>query len=313
MASSTPGKFAVVVGVDDYLQDEILDLRFCESDARAFSDTLTRYCGYPTSNVFTLLGEDATFEEVFKIIRSFSDERLYRDVDTVVFYFSGHGVARDGKNYLVPWDGSATPDLIASRNLPMEWLTEQLQNCMFERQVLFIDACRNRLTDQEKGSDSLGLAAQHLVDENARGMKILYGTEFGNVSWEDPDLGHGLFTMALLAGLRGGAADDEGRIRVSDIEEFVLAYMADYSRRNPSRVQLPQLDGAGSSSILFAVVSPEGQELVAKPILESREEIIAGNLEIANFTVQSFKGGDTTLSELIGSCDLLFLRFWQYD
>jgi hypothetical protein len=248
------GKYAVVVGINDYASEDISDLRFCESDAQSFADVLRSTCGYG-GHVVTLLGKDARGELILKTLRNLADPRFVPQRDTVVFYFSGHGAVLDGQNYLVPVDGSADPDYVKQYNLRVDDIAALLKQGGFARQVLFLDACRNELRADGKSLGGRGLVQFNLAEQFAKGLKVLLGTEFGQISREDEALGHGLFTYYLVEGLKGAAADDAGLITVGQLEGYVLNEMAAYSLQNPAKRQVPVSAGEGSSAIPLAVVS----------------------------------------------------------
>ncbi len=252
-AALAKGKYAIVIGINNYQSDAIVDLRYSEADAKAFANVLISKCGYPQSHITTLLGKDATWEAVSTRLHSLSNPQLYPDADTIIFYFSGHGVAHDGVNYLLPYDGTAQ---FMDQNLSLDYMVEQLNQSQFSRQVLFIDACRKRLTGNERSLTGVGFTSPQLISEVARGTKIMFGAEFGEVSREDDALGHGLFTQALIEGLGGKAAGYDGFIRVSNLEEYVLEYMAEYSRKYPERKQIPVTAGEGSGAIELALIKP---------------------------------------------------------
>ena len=61
-AAVVAGKYAVVVGINDYAAEDITDLRYCEGDAALFADALKRTCGYPEGHVVMLMGQGAQGE-----------------------------------------------------------------------------------------------------------------------------------------------------------------------------------------------------------------------------------------------------------
>jgi len=249
------GNFAIVIGVDDYRSDDILDLRWCEKDADLFARTLVSHCGYSSNQVLKLTGADATLENILTALAKLTDPNLHTDTNNLVFYFSGHGVSKDGVNYLIPQDGTPNPALIERLNIPLDQIESMLAGSNCQRQLVFIDACRSSLTQNSRSAGNGSFSDVALADQYARGMKILFCTEFGEVSRERDDIGHGLFTYFLSEGMKGGAADEQGIITIGSLEGFVFENMASYSRLHPGLEQIPVSRGEGSNSIILGVVN----------------------------------------------------------
>ncbi len=277
-AEAVRGKYAIVVGIDDYQDDSILDLEYCEADAREFASTLTGQCGYPRENVLLLLGAQANLGNILSALKGVSKPGIYPDADTILFYFSGHGAAIAGENYLLPYDGSIQEALVERLNIPLGQVQADLAGGPFQRQVVFIDACRSKLQAGAK-QGAAGFTQVELLKQYASGMKVLLGTQPGAVSREDDSLGHGVFTYYLVQGLRGAAADTDGLVTVGGLEAYVSGQMMAYSRQHPGHEQVPVSLGEGSSQILLAVMDVAGiasggagQQETAAPVLPTIQE-----------------------------------------
>jgi len=140
------GNFAIVVGVNNYSEDDIADLNYCEKDARDFAVALTAEGGYSADRVKLFIGNQATQTAIYAALKSCADAKNIPPKSSILFYFSGHGFAYEGKNFIIPQDGTVFPDLIQSRNLNLENIESMLASSPFERQLVFIDACRNQVT-----------------------------------------------------------------------------------------------------------------------------------------------------------------------
>lgn len=66
----------------------------------------------------------------------------YGQVETVAVYFSGHGLQKDGRNYLVPVDAKITSEASIEREtISLDSLIDVLK--AFPVSMIFLDACRN--------------------------------------------------------------------------------------------------------------------------------------------------------------------------
>jgi hypothetical protein len=129
-----------VVGVDKYdnLPAE-KQLKKARNDARAIADAFTQL-GYAVT-----LREDISLAEFEAIWTDFS--AAIAPDDLVVFYFAGHGVEIEGKDYLVPRDAPA-PELGRDERLRRKSLSlEEVINDLHSKKPLFsfliLDACRS--------------------------------------------------------------------------------------------------------------------------------------------------------------------------
>jgi WD40 repeat protein len=254
-AGVAAGKYAVVVGINDYRDADIADLRFAEADAGAIRDALVEDCGYPPECVLLLTGERASGAAILIALESLSDTQLHPQADTVLFCFSGHGGNIDGENYLIPQDGCTDAALAKRYNLPLAELEAKLAKSPFKRKALFIDACRNLLAVDARGGAALTFSA---LGADFGGMKALLSTQIGGLSREDEQLGHGVFSYYLADGLRGEAAEADGTITFGSLERYVSKKMLAYSQQHVQFKQLPVSKGEGQSEMPIAFVHPPG-------------------------------------------------------
>ena len=140
-------RWAVVIGIDDYT--DLGRLRTSRSDAKAVAEALAA-SGAFSENRMALLTDDAsepqnlpTLANIQKRIAQFA--RLAEAGDLILVYFSGHGITKDGRGYLVPVDGSrdfAVPLDGDQRNaIALDWVKDVLSKSRASHKVLILDAC----------------------------------------------------------------------------------------------------------------------------------------------------------------------------
>src|SRR5581483_3187657 len=96
----------------------------------------------------------------------------------------------------------------------------------------------------------------HYAD--SKGIKVLYATEAGKVSYENDELKQGVFTSFLLKALSGQAAGQDGLILFQDVAEYVRDGVKQFSFAN-GQPQTPY--EAGESSGDFLVARAKGIEV----------------------------------------------------
>ncbi len=230
LATTAGNLHLLAVGVETYEDKSITPLKFAVADARAVADVF-RSAGLALELV-TVLTSDQTeaasrptrdrLIAALQAVRDQADEQ-----DRLVFFFAGHGVEQDGKQYLYTAD--TRPDLLAETALPMALVSKALEGIRAKQVLFIVDACRNDPRAARGDADAV------LTDGLARGLRpklgevggqgpqvaVLLSCEVGQRAWEDPTAGHGLFTSALLKALQGQAADPDGMVRLQPVAEYV--------------------------------------------------------------------------------------------
>jgi uncharacterized caspase-like protein len=142
-------------------------------------------------------GIDLTKAEMESRIRAFSDKLAGADVG--LFYYAGHGLAVDGKNFLAPVDAA----LKSEADVDFETVELNLVLKQMERNsrlsLVFLDACRNNplAANLATSSRSLAVARGLARVEKAVGMMIAFSTRPEDVAL-DGEGRNSPFTGALL-------------------------------------------------------------------------------------------------------------------
>jgi phosphate transport system substrate-binding protein len=242
-------KVAILVGVGKYPERSgIGSLQYPLRDAQLVGQELEKQ-GY---TVIPLTDGEATREAVRGVLRD-TAEFLQNKDGTVVFYFSGHGWAVDGRNILATYDaGSAN---LSGSGLPLDEVVRMLAATGARRRVLWIDACR----DQPGRTISTRTFA---TLANSEGTRILFSTKAGKVSYENSELQQGVFSHFLVRGLKGEAAGQDGLVTFRDLADFVTTNVQLYGLKR-GQLQIPYEAGEASGDFLIAK-----SELPVKPVTE---------------------------------------------
>ncbi len=124
------------------------------------------------------------------------------DADVALFYYAGHGLQVDTKNYIVPVDAR----LADENDLPFEAVDLTLVLSLMERRprtnLVFLDACRDNplaqnLARSMGASRSTAVSRGLAIAESGIGTLLVYATQPGNVAL-DGSGAHSPFTQGLL-------------------------------------------------------------------------------------------------------------------
>ena len=231
-------RHAVIIGVNDYLDDAIPDLRMAEADARAVHAVLTdpSIGGVPREQATLLLGKSATTREVKRAVNRM---KTLPARSTVFIYFSGHGMTESGDGYWLTQDAEAN-DLAASAVSDTD-LRKFLGDIRAERLLVMIDACYASATVNGTRDAAKGLH-DVLGKFTGKGHAVLSAAGNGEEALEANDLRHSVFTYYLLEGLRGKADDNrDGVVVLPELTDYLDQHVSDEAARRRG-VQRPVVD-----------------------------------------------------------------------
>lgn len=136
---------ALIIGNSDY---DSIPLRNPVNDARLINDSL-RAVGFKTA-----VKENLTLAQMKAAIRSFASALPKGGVG--LFYFAGHGVQINGRNFLIPTDFDQAESDVAKQSLEVDELLKSITG-QSGLNIVILDACRNK-PDEFWASDKKGLA-----------------------------------------------------------------------------------------------------------------------------------------------------------
>ena len=195
-------RHALFVGVDQYADASFRNLRHSVSDAAALAGAFGRH-GYDT-HVLTNPKTDEVLEEV---------ERRSYDLgpgDVFLFFFAGHGFTAQGGEHLLICANDRLPFLRCNHaGIPVDLLEELTNGRGFHRAFL-LDACRTDVLAgvESRGAETRDLGLVTLPDarENPGTCSVLRSCDKFCPALEFDDLGHGVFTQAVLGVVENDAS-----------------------------------------------------------------------------------------------------------
>lgn len=129
--------------------------------------------------------------------------------DTLWVFFSGYGFHAGGQDYLLPIDGD--PAQLDTTALALPWLLKTLKGAKTDQILLVLDMNRSQgaMGRQHLGQQTTALAQDF-------GIPLLLACQPQQASHETMAVRHGLFTQALLEGMRY-----HGCVTVSQLAAYV--------------------------------------------------------------------------------------------
>ena len=217
--------FVLCIGVSNYDNSD-LNLTQTTKDAKQFKSVMEN----ETKDITILTSKYANKENIKEKLRAISNRA--QKGDKIIFFFSGHGYP----------GGVAVYDNI----LPYQEINDILAKSAADAKICFIDACH---AGSVRG-----------VSDNSKNYKaptsgnIIYmlASRADEYSLENPWVGHGFFTQAVLKGLRGKAdANRDKKITVNELFKYVYNDVQ-HTTAKMNVSQHPQL--IGQKSVADAVL-----------------------------------------------------------
>lgn len=244
-------RWAIVIGINEYDDPAIVDLTYAARDAETISEILKS--GGEFDTIYTFVSGNAPDRQPSKnnLIRSLNYVMENAEAeDTVLIYYSGHGFAVGGQNYMCVQD-SILED-VQTTGINIDDFITTMKKSQARVNLAFIDACREEVTGNTK---SIGLKAFSEADyRDAEGVAILFATRFGDFSYEDPELGMGVFSYYIKEGLLGrGDENGDNYVSYKELSSYVVKNVNDWSRSRMKN-QKPFISGEWSGDVLLTTV-----------------------------------------------------------
>ncbi|MGB5032529.1 MAG: caspase family protein [Saprospiraceae bacterium] len=220
--------YAVVVGISDYQDPGIPDLRFADKDAEAFANFLRSKAGgsVHSDNLQLLTNTQATAGRIAEALDAII-EKAKKD-DLVIIYFSGHGDVEGKKltqpGFLLCWDAPSRV-YMGGGTYSLSFLQEVVSTLSIQNQakvVVITDACHaGKLAGSQIGGAQL--TTSNLAKQYANEVKIL-SCQPNEFSLEGPQWGggRGVFSYHLVDGLYGLAdRNNDGQVTLGEIDRYL--------------------------------------------------------------------------------------------
>jgi hypothetical protein len=248
-------KYALLIGVSDYQDPNIPDLKYPKNDVILLGSTLIGHVGFSPDRVIPLLDQAATKQAIENEINRVAE---YAEADDmVVIYFSGHGSygsdqdgdETDGTDeYILPWDTiygrlyTAIPD-----DLFGYWV----RRIRSKKILLAFDSCYSggaakgtKSFQMMKGTTKTQPQDSVVSDVSRDGVVVLTASKADQLAQESERLGkgHGVFTYFLGKALEGSAdLNHDSVISISELYEGVYKETKDWTFRENKPLQTPTM------------------------------------------------------------------------
>lgn len=221
--------------------------------------------------------------EIFdREVRAFGQE--LKKFDVGLFYFSGHGLQIEGKNYLTSIDTSFADDVSAKHtSYPLDQVIEYMQKASPIIKILILDACRdNPLPSQYRGIQPQGLAPIHAP----KGTIIAFSTSPGERAMDYGSGRNSIYTGSLLNHI------DDTNIPIEDFFKRVRTSVFTLSNGKQTSWEHTSLIGDfyfNSGQLIHSIELPYKQDYIADENFQSTSseiDVVIKGLKSHNYYIQ---------------------------
>ncbi len=263
-------KWALIVGIGQFQNGNIPQLKFANKDARDFRDFLVNEANFSPDHVRLLLDDKATQRRVLSELGTKFLARVAKPDDLVVIYFSTHGSSSQadirGKNFIVAYDSD--PEDLFSTGIEMDKILESVDSRVLSKRVLLVlDACHSGVVT--KGAKGLSRSGNFDAEKLAQGSGQLVITSSSpeQISFESKRYNNGIFTHKLIEGLRINGR----KTTLGEAFPFIQSSVSAESQEDYATRQIPNMKSKwdGNELVLAqAAAHPQALPLAVIQILE---------------------------------------------
>lgn len=235
-----PALHIFAVGISDYDQAD-LKLQHAAKDAGDFMNTvqncnLSQYKQIKTANL--IQDKNGTDKNIKKGLSNLVN--TVEQGDVVLLFFSGHGAKEGAETYFLSSNAESN-DLFATA-VDFDIIKSALKRLKDRkcRIIIFMDACHSGSMYGVKGTTE----TFSLADPDVIGF---YSSTEAQKSNESEQWENGIFTKALLEGIKGAAVDENGNITLDALE----LYIRNQVRNATNGRQMPIFENRQGNFILF--------------------------------------------------------------
>jgi caspase domain-containing protein len=273
-------RWALIIGIDAYDDPQINKLEAASNDAKELAAALISHGGFPRDQVIILTSDGLSRNRPSRgnILRRLSNlQGVVPAEGLLVVAFAGHGIERGGRAYLLPGDAQMSENLalLEETAINVDVIKNWIRRTGVRQVLMIIDACRNDPTAGRGDEENV------LTEVYTRGFRFdvrnqevtafatLYATDIGHRAYEDRERKQGYFTSALVEGLKGGAANENGEVTlgrlVRYLEETVPKQISRDLGKDKNQRPFAVIEGYKADELVIALAPLKVASNVAAP------------------------------------------------
>jgi len=251
-----PKLFLVTIGINQYKNPKY-NLNYAQADADGVQLMISQQANSLFQEIisFSIRNDQAVKTNILAALEDIKMKS--EEQDMLVLYYAGHGVmsegvSRDKEFFIVPHDVTqlyGKDELLFEKAVSATELKTAARQINAQKQVFFLDACQSSGALEGMENRTRGVAEEKAIAQLARSTGSFWITSTGTDQFasEFAKLGHGIFTHALIEGLKG-AADTNGdlRLTVRELSTYIENKVPELSDQLKGSPQYPSAYSFGN-------------------------------------------------------------------
>jgi WD40 repeat protein len=238
--------YVIAAGISHYSDHSLWDgVKFASADAEMVAARFKEQEGkglYGKVNAVALPDSQATVKNIQSEVAKAA--KAVGPGDTFILYLAGHGIAVEGEYYFIPWEAEyKNQQALLSKSLNREAIQALLKQVNTNKSALILDTCGSGAFLEARATESSEKAAIERVALMS-GHAVLAASNSDEMAM-DGYQNHGVFTYALLEGLKRADSNAQGQILITRLAEFVQSRVPDITEEKWHYRQSPlsRIDG----------------------------------------------------------------------
>lgn len=234
-------RYLISIGINDY---ELKPLDYCVKDSEDIVSIMNSHCNVDVNNIYSINSDDnkpnldvyAGFDKAVERIKS----KFIKDVDSIFFYFSGHGTQH----------GKSTSIVLHDKVIELQNIFNSFLDLKPKFIFCLIDSCFSGVgieDDIGKLSNEF-LFTQHL--QLASGYNIICACAGDSVAKENPLIKNGRLTRVFIDIIKNKLNYKDGILNLSKVFQLV----DEEFKSNPEFKQFPFAQTKGLSTYPIAFI-----------------------------------------------------------
>lgn len=242
--------FILAIGIDKY-KNTSYNLNYAVADASGIVEKIKSSSKdiFKSIHVYYYKNEQAIRDSILAGFHRITNES--KPQDAFLFFYAGHGVMNEGSPDIPKDFYLALPDvtqlygkdeLLKAKGISAMELRELSKKVQAQKQVILLDACQSGAAVETFAMR--GAAEEKAVLQLARstGSYLIASTGSEQYATEFKELGHGVFTYALLQGLncKGAGSLTGSKVTIKELESYLNDYIPELTEKYHGTSQYPK-------------------------------------------------------------------------
>ena len=241
-------RWAICIGIDDYKDNRIVDLKNARADAIAVGKALKEYGQFDEVIVMTdnLDANSPDYPKKAGVLDKMNSlKSSVEPGDLVLFFFSGHGISTGaGESFLVM--ANSYRENLSGTSVKLKDVAKWFSDMGVKKSFLLVDGSREQFL---QSGTSKGVVPEDFGADKV--AAAFYGSESGGFGYDNTGASYGAFAGSVIDGIKGHAdstangGNGDGVVTFSELSSYIKKSVSAWAASSGKK-QTPRSDIAGN-------------------------------------------------------------------